>query len=157
MPRLDPIGLFRNERELIAHIAINLHLLERGLTLYQQDGRLGIEYNLFATVRGRGPSIDVLAVDRNGGFVVIECKLLRGHPAALGQLAGYVAWVRENLATEGQQVRAFLVCMNTSHLLWHAMKEHYRITFYVYQYESRRKIHRTFGHPDPLAPRRLCT
>jgi RecB family endonuclease NucS len=43
-------------------------------------------------------SIDILAVDGDGGFAVFELKLDRGPDRALGQLARYMGWVKVNLA-----------------------------------------------------------
>lgn len=41
--------------------------------------------------------IDLLAVDSQGKFVVIELKLSHGRQKVLGQLLYYMAWVDEHL------------------------------------------------------------
>jgi RecB family endonuclease NucS len=41
--------------------------------------------------------IDVLAVDSENKYVVIELKLSRGRSKALGQLNYYMGWVDEHL------------------------------------------------------------
>ena len=65
--------------------------MEAGLRLHSTTENEGIE---FPVDDGR---IDLLAVDREGKFVVIELKVSRGRNRALGQLAYYMGWVYKNL------------------------------------------------------------
>ena len=74
---------FKHERNMVAWVLDRLELLEPGLDLYE-DVRTGKEYPCkMPHLRGR---IDILAQDRRGGLVVIECKLGTAGAAALGQL-----------------------------------------------------------------------
>ena len=73
------------------------------MRIYEEEGITGIEF----PVGGR--FIDILAVDAKGGLVVIELKVSRGYDRVVGQLLRYVAWIKKNLAEEGQSVRGFIV------------------------------------------------
>jgi endonuclease NucS-like protein len=85
----DGGSAFAYERDLQNYLARNLHVLEPGLTVYEQEGLEGIQFD------AGGRFIDILAVDRNGGFVVIELKVSRGYDRVIGQLLRYVGWEPE--------------------------------------------------------------
>ena len=93
---------FALEKDLQNFLVRNLHRLELGLTLYEADGISGIEYN------AGGRRIDILAVDKNQAFVVIELKVSRGYDRVIGQLQRYMGWVEANLASE-KPVRGIIV------------------------------------------------
>jgi endonuclease len=110
-PEIDEPGADENgqrefafEHDLRNYLARNLGVLEQGLRLYEdEDGEFrGTEY----PVGGR--FIDILAVDSNGGFVVIELKVSRGYDRVVGQLLRYMAWIKNNLAS-GKPVRGLIV------------------------------------------------
>jgi hypothetical protein len=82
---------FALEAHLRDFLADNLELIEPGLRLHETAGRKAIE---FPVDRG---FIDLLAIDRNEKFVVLELKLSQGRNKALGQLAYYMAWVDNHL------------------------------------------------------------
>ncbi|MCX6543508.1 MAG: endonuclease NucS [Acidobacteria bacterium] len=82
---------FAAEADLRDFLAKNLGLIEAGLQVVERDGRSGIE---FPVADGR---IDILAVDRQQHFVVIELKLSRGRNKTLGQVLYYMAWVDAHL------------------------------------------------------------
>jgi len=71
-------------------LAKNRHRIETGLRLYDSGEREGVE---FPVDSGR---IDLLALDRNEKFVVIELKLSQGRNKTLGQLL-YMGWVDQHL------------------------------------------------------------
>jgi len=95
---------FAYEADLRDYLAKNLGKLERGLTLYQdEDSEFdGVEFS------ADGRRIDILARDANGTFVVIELKVSRGHERTIGQLLGYMGWVKAKLA-DGKPVRGMIV------------------------------------------------
>lgn len=96
---------FLLERDLQFYLAKNLHVIEPGLTLFKGDeGDDGFEFP------AGNRYIDILAVDRDGGLVVLELKVSKGYDRVVGQLLRYVNWVRQNLATPGQRVRGMIVC-----------------------------------------------
>ena len=97
-----PDGTFAFEKDLQNYLVRNLHVLEPGLLLYEEEGFNGVEYN------AGGRFIDILAVDRDGNFTVIELKVSRGYDRVIGQLLRYMGWVEQNLAT-GKAVRGMIV------------------------------------------------
>ena len=89
-------GLEAQLRDFIAHNLARITVGGRSLSLYTDAaGRGGIEY---PTDVG---SIDILARDQDGSFVVFELKLDRGPDRTLGQLARYMGWVKLRLAGGG--------------------------------------------------------
>lgn len=84
---------FALEAHLRDFIAKHLSKLEPGLKLFQENGTTGVEYPI------DGGRIDILAVDSNNKFVVIELKLSRGRNKTLGQLLYYMGWVDQNLGS----------------------------------------------------------
>ena len=101
-------GEFAYEADLRNYLSKNLASLELGLRLYEDEGITGIEF----PVGGR--FIDILAADAEQGLVVIELKVSRGYDRVVGQLLRYVAWIKKNLADEGQRVRGFIVAREIS-------------------------------------------
>jgi hypothetical protein len=93
---------FAFERDLRNYLTRNLGLIEPGLRLYDEEGITGEEF----PVGGR--FIDILAIDRESGYVVIELKVSRGYDRVLGQLLRYMAWVEQNMDTS-KKVRGFIV------------------------------------------------
>jgi hypothetical protein len=74
--------------------ALVLQLDSLGLRLFvDESGRSGQQYP--AAEFGR---IDLLTIDSNGDFVVIELKRDDAPRATIGQIAGYIAFVKRNLA-----------------------------------------------------------
>jgi hypothetical protein len=108
---------FAYERDLQNFLAKNLHLIEPGLTLYRDEEDVtGIEFDV------GGRRIDILAVDRDGGLVVIELKVSRGYDRVVGQLLRYMQWIEENHADPGQNVRGVIVAREISEDLLLATK-----------------------------------
>src|SRR6185436_11282047 len=96
---------FALEKDLQRYLSDNLHLIEQGLTLFQDEDITGFEYPA-----GGGRRIDILAKDQSGSFVVLELKVEKGYDRVVGQLLRYVNWVRKELAEPGQRVRGIIVC-----------------------------------------------
>ncbi len=96
------------ERDLQNFLVKNLSLLEPGLRLYEEEGITGIEFP------SGGRSIDILAVDAQNNYVVIELKVSRGYDRVVGQLLRYMAWIKKNLAEETQKVRGIIVAREIS-------------------------------------------
>jgi hypothetical protein len=93
---------FAFERDLRNYLVRNLGLIEPGLRLYDEEGITGVEF----PVGGR--FIDILAVDKDGHYVVVELKVSRGYDRVVGQLLRYMGWVRQNMETS-QAVRGIIV------------------------------------------------
>lgn len=96
---------FAFERDLANYLAKNLESIEKGLTLFEEDGLTGVEFNV------GGRRIDLLAVDKDGNFVVIELKVSRGYDRTIGQLLRYMSWIKQNMAT-GKKVRGLIMASN---------------------------------------------
>jgi hypothetical protein len=99
---------FAYESDLKNYLAKNLYVIERGLRLYEDEGINGIEF----PVGGR--FIDILAVDSNDDYVVIELKVSRGYDRVAGQLLRYVAWIEKNHADPEQKVRGMIIAREIS-------------------------------------------
>ena len=127
---------FAYEKDLQNYLVRNLHHLESGLRLYEEEGLSGVEYN------AGGRYIDILAVDSNGAFVVIELKVSKGYDRVIGQLLRYMGWVETNLA-EQNSVRGMIVAseitqdliLATSHIADRVKLFEYNLTFNINQKE----------------------
>lgn len=120
---------FAYEKDLQNFLAKNLSVVEPGLKLYEDEGITGIEFpvgNRF---------IDILALDKDNNFVVIELKVSKGYDRVVGQLLRYMAWIKENQAdTEnGQQVRGIIVARKISEDLRLACSLAENIKLYEYE------------------------
>lgn len=83
---------FAAEADLRDFLAKNPSCIEKGLRLYQSsEGRSGIEFPV------ENGFIDILAIDQNQTFVVVELKVGRGRNKTIGQLLYYMGWVDKNL------------------------------------------------------------
>jgi len=99
---------FAYEKDLQSYLVNNLGILEPGLSLYEEEGIRGIEFPAGKRY------IDILAIDKNNDFVVIELKVSKGYDRVVGQLLRYVSWIRKNLAVEHQKVRGIIIARNIS-------------------------------------------
>lgn len=103
----EPTG-FAYESDLRDFLAKNLSIIESRLRLYEEEGIKGIEF----PVGGR--FIDILALDRQNNFVVVELKVSKGYDRVIGQLLRYMAWIEENQAEVGQKVRGIIIAREIS-------------------------------------------
>lgn len=93
------------ERDLQKFLARNLHLIEPGL-------KATPDYQLeeYLTDVGR---LDLFCLDGNGQYVVVELKAGLAGDDVIGQIAGYMAWVRGNVLG-GAAARGIIVCRNAT-------------------------------------------
>lgn len=127
---------FALEAHLRDFLARNLSQIESGLTLFDADGRTGIEYAV------DGGRIDILAIDREGHPVVIELKLAQGRNKALGQLLYYMGWVDQNLGRG--TCRGIVIASDISSELAVAVSRVPGVT--LYRYKMNFSLERTGGH-----------
>jgi hypothetical protein len=119
---------FAYERDLQNFLVKNLQMIEPELKLYEEDDISGIEFPA-----GGGRKIDILAVDKNNDFVVIELKVSKGYDRVIGQLLRYVGWVKKIMATEGQKVRGVIICKKITEDLLLACSEINDINLFEYE------------------------
>jgi len=101
-PSAEATREFAFERDLRNYLVKNLGLIEPGLRLYDEEGITGVEF----PVGGR--FIDILAVDKDGRYVVVELKVSRGYDRVVGQLLRYMSWVEQNMDAS-QKTRGIIV------------------------------------------------
>jgi hypothetical protein len=118
---------FAYESDLRDFLAKNLSIIEPGLQLYQDEGITGVEF----PVGGR--FIDILALDADKRFVVIELKVSRGYDRVIGQLLRYMAWIAKNQAEPGQGVRGIIAAREISDDLRLACSYLPNVSLYEYQ------------------------
>jgi hypothetical protein len=101
---------FAYEKDLQQYLAKNLTLIKSGLTVYSDDelGTTGIEFP------AGDRYIDILAVDAQSNYVVIELKVSRGYDRVVGQLLRYMGWVKRNITETNQSVRGIIIAREIS-------------------------------------------
>jgi len=124
---VDEGDAFAEESHLRDYLAQHLETVEEGLQLYvDEDGNTGVEYQ---TPIGR---VDILAVDRNDDFVVIELKVSRGPDSVSGQLLRYKSWVKRHLA-EGKGVRGIIIANSFSERVRYSLADIDDVTLMKYE------------------------
>jgi hypothetical protein len=117
---------FAYEKDLQNFLAKNLSLIEPGLSLYMEEEISGVEFpvgNRF---------VDLLAVDTNNNYVVIELKVSRGYDRVVGQILRYMAWIKNNHAEASQKVRGIIIAREISDDLLLASSEIHNVELYEY-------------------------
>jgi RecB family endonuclease NucS len=99
---------FAFEKDLLNFLSKNLNVIEPGLVLFEKEGLKGIEFN------AGGRFIDILALDKNKNFVVIELKVSKGSDKVVGQLLRYIGWIKSNIADQNQMIRGIIIARNIS-------------------------------------------
>ena len=91
------------ERLVEDFLVSNLGHIEEGLELYQDENEIpGRQYS---TDIG---TIDLLCIDKDKKFVIIEIKKEKGSDKTIGQITRYMGWVKQRLANN-QQVRGIVI------------------------------------------------
>lgn len=99
------LSQFAYESHLRDYLKNNLHVIEPGLKLYRDEEDYtitGVEFD------AGGRRIDILAIDKDDNFVVIELKVSKGYEKVIGQILRYRAWVRQNLGAE-KKIRGIII------------------------------------------------
>ncbi len=130
-----------NEKQLREHIVANLGAMEQGLHIIGDDPHY-VEFSCGLGYSRRACSIDILAADSNGAFVVIECKLKPATPSALGQLLGYIAWVHRQFDGLERPVRGIIVTSELTPLLTLAIKLVPHVPIMVFECRDRSHLRR---------------
>ena len=128
---------FAYERDLRNFLSKNLHQLEPGLEIYEDEGINGIEFP------AGGRFIDILAVDQAKNYVVIELKVSRGYDRVVGQLLRYMAWIEQHHAEPAERVRGIIVAKDISEDLRLACSRVRDVS--LFEYELAVKLRRIAG------------
>jgi hypothetical protein len=91
-----------HERELKSLFAADPTKIEAGLSL------VGVEYP------AGNRRIDLLCLDPDESFVVVELKLSLAYDQVVGQLFRYMGWIKKNRAKPNQKVRGIIVANKIS-------------------------------------------
>lgn len=94
---------FAYENDLRRYLVKHLSVIEKGLKLYENSCTTGEEF----MVPGTSRRIDILAIDANGKFVVIELKVSRGYERVVGQILFYQSSIKTIFKQD--KVRAIIV------------------------------------------------
>ena len=102
MPEIEIVPSM--EKLLEDFLERNLEHIEKGLKLYKDNS--DVPGRQFSTDVG---IIDLLCLDKNNNFVVLELKKEMGSDKVVGQITKYMSWVKNNLAKSNQQVRGIII------------------------------------------------
>jgi hypothetical protein len=86
-------GTVSLESDLENALVIDLSQIESDLKLFSSNGISGEQYDTKLV-----GIIDILAIDKNGDYVVIELKANEVDRQVCGQIQAYMAWVKDKLA-----------------------------------------------------------
>ena len=120
------VSEFAYEKDLQNFLSKNLQKIEPGLRLYEEEGISGIEFPVGDRF------IDILALDKDDNYVVIELKVSRGYDRVVGQILRYMAWIKKNHAEKTQLVRGAIIAREISEDLLLACSEISKIDLYEY-------------------------
>lgn len=95
----------------------NIEKLEDGLRIYIDETE--IPARQYSTDVG---IIDLLCLDRQNNFVVVELKRQSGSDATIGQIARYMGWVKKHLARPEQKVRGIILAKEVDDKLKYALE-----------------------------------
>jgi len=123
----EPPTEFAYENDLRNFLAKNLNALEPGLRLYEEEGITGVEFP------AGGRFVDILAIDKQKDYVVIELKVSRGYDRVVGQLRRYMGWIAKHHAEPAQRVRGIIVARQITDDLLLACSGLPDLTLYEYQ------------------------
>jgi endonuclease len=130
---------FAAESHLRDYLAKNLGQIEPGLSLYHgEDDVVGVEYSVAVGI------IDLLAVDRNGGLVVIELKVGKAADSVVAQALRYRNWVKRNMSS-GRPVRAFVIAETITDKVRYSVEG--LTGFTVFEYEMQFRVHEVGSLP----------
>ncbi len=118
---------FAYERDLKNFLVSNLHVIRQSLKVYQDGDISGVEFPVGSR------RIDILAVEDDKDFVVIELKVSKGYDRTVGQLLRYMGWIEQNLAEPGQEVKGMIIARSISDDLRLATSQVSGVELYEYE------------------------
>jgi len=108
------------------YVAENSDALEDGLRIVRKEYRTG-----------EVGDIDILFQTEKDDFLVIEVKKSMARYEPVGQILGYINWVKENLAVQNEVVRGIIICKDIHPQLRSAFNEANNPNIQVWKYEKR--------------------
>ena len=130
-PELVSSSALSLERDLEACLLSRISELEPGLRLWASET---FRYQQLET--GAVGRLDLLAIDSQGRFVVIELKAGTADDPACGQILRYMGWVKTELAARDKEVRGMIVAHDFTERLRFAAAatpqvtlKHYKVSF----------------------------
>jgi hypothetical protein len=134
-PSLDDIL----ESQLEQHIVRHFDTLFPGWRIYalnvnadssDSDGRpIGIRY------RTEAGEIDILCIDSEDNFVVVELKRDKAPDKVVAQTDRYIAWVEKTLAQPHQQVQGLIIAKSLDKHLAYILAKRNNIRFWAYNWQ----------------------
>ena len=118
---------FAYERDLKNFLISNMNVIRPSLRVYQDGDITGVEF----PVGNR--YIDILALENNSDFVIIELKVSKGYDKAIGQLLYYMGWIKQNLAESDQKVKGMIIARTISDDLLTATSQINDVELFEYQ------------------------
>ena len=119
------------ERDLENYIIKNLDEIEEGLKIYSKGSVTGRQFSI------NNERIDILAIDKNNNYVVIELKVGTANYHVIGQILSYTSLVRRDIADK-KEVRGIIIADDFDRKLRYAASEVPNISLKKYE------IHFTF-------------
>jgi hypothetical protein len=118
---------FADESDLRDYLANNLNVIESGLKLFTDiDGKSGVEYYIDSDKK----RIDILAIDKEKNYVVIELKVNRGYEKVIGQALYYKSMVKEKF--NSNNVRIIILAKEITKYLKKAVEDLPFVELYEY-------------------------
>jgi len=96
----------------------------------KNDNKLtGVRY------RTKAGEIDLLCIDDDNNFVVIELKRNKVSDKVVAQVDRYIAWVEENLTKEDQTVRGIVIAKSYNEHLFYSLSRREDISLLCYDWQ----------------------
>lgn len=128
---VQDVAAFALEKHLEEFLVTNWSSTELGKTwdIYEDEsGKVGKQYQT-----DTGP-LDILCVRKDKkALLVVELKLGRPSDAVVGQILRYMAFVREELAEDYQEVRGIVIALEDDQRIRRALAMVPSVEFYRYQ------------------------
>ena len=85
--------------------------------------------------RTQGGEIDILCLDENDDFVVIELKRGKAPDRVVAQIDRYIAWVEKNLAKPSQKVRGIVIAKSFNNHIFYSLSKRDGIDLWIYDWQ----------------------
>lgn len=133
------------ESHLEQHIVQNFDTLFSGWSIYALNVNAGNADSgtrpIGVRYRTEAGEIDILCVDEEDNFVVIELKRNKAPDKVVAQTDRYIAWVQENMAQPNQKVRGLIIAKSVDKHLAYILSQRKNITFWAYSWHLQFDTH----------------